>query len=512
MTHFIFYKAIAGNYCVLGEITVTLPVSKLGSRIVASLIYRRSIIKMFSPNKNNSLEQDAGILFVPFLGQSNARYMSSVYDSYRPDLADNNVSGAIVLEQKLTQQIDRDIVTSNTLETNFAIGGSKIYSNSYSQDDDKVWWHPDESLPGGALRQAETGLNNWLSEQGAQSTDEIAIIWSQGEADALRNASFQNPLVREKYKQSTLAVFDYLRNNLDYADITFYIVPTGRFQNEAAINRGWSSEEIDLINQGAAIVREVQAEISLERDDIQLTSDYSDLNTVYEEGLIYGESYDQHYSHWSQDIWHLGHDGLKINGDRLGQYIAVDRGESNVISYTNSFGEPAESISLSRDALLDINITKEVSQGLILGSDLPEVVVGTQSADRILAGDGDDLIMASGGIDTVTSGGGKDVFFFDPLVFTNLELHSDRILDFELNSDRLDVSELLKLSDYISGDPIRNGYITVVSLTEDSLEVQFDRDGIGGKSGNTLAILENIDPLAFERELANQFIFMPIEF
>ncbi|MEM7591179.1 MAG: type I secretion C-terminal target domain-containing protein, partial [Cyanobacteria bacterium P01_A01_bin.83] len=87
-----------------------------------------------------------------------------------------------------------------------------------------------------------------------------------------------------------------------------------------------------------------------------------------------------------------------------------------------------------------------------------------------------------------------------------------RILDFELNSDRLDVSELLKLSDYISGDPVRDGYITVVSLTEDSLEVQFDDDGIGGKSGNILAILENIDFLAFERELPNQFIFMPTEF
>ena len=63
--------------------------------------------------------------------------MSSVYDSYRPDLVNDNVSGAIVLEQTLTQQIDGDIVTSDTLETNFAIGGSKIYSNNYFQDDDK---------------------------------------------------------------------------------------------------------------------------------------------------------------------------------------------------------------------------------------------------------------------------------------------------------------------------------------------------------------------------------------
>ena len=318
--------------------------------------------------------------------------MSLVYDSYRPDLADNDVSGAIVLEQKLTQQIDEDIVTSDTMDTNFAIGGSKIYSHNYFLDDSKVWWHPEGSIPAGALRQAEIGLDNWLSGQGAQPTDEIAIIWSQGEADALSNTSSKNPLDREKYKQSTLAVFDYLRSNLDYADITFYIVPTGRFQDEAAINRGWSNQEIDLVNEGRVIVKEVQAEMAKERDDIQLASGYSDLNMVYEEGLIYSDSYDQHYDYWSQDVWHLGHDGLKINGDRL------------------------------------------------------------------------------------------------------------------------DISELLELSGYISTDPIRDGYITVVPLTEDSLEIQFDVDGMGSKSANTLAILENIDPLAFQEELVNQFIIMPTEF
>ena len=91
-------------------------------------------------------------------------------------------------------------------------------------------------------------------------------------------------------------------------------------------------------------------------------------------------------------------------------------------------------------------------------------------------------------------------------------LHSDRILDFELNSDRLDISHLLELSDYISTDPISDRYLTVNFLTKDSLEILFDTDGTGDKPANTLAILENIDPLAFQRELPNQFILMPTEF
>ena len=166
---------------------------------------------------------------------------------------------------------------------------------------------------------------------------------------------------------------------------------------------------------------------------------------VYEEGQLYGESYDDDYYEWSTDFLHLGHDGLKVNGDRLAQYIAVDRGVSNVISFTDSFGNPADSISLSRDGLLDLNISAN-AKGLIEGTDLPDVLVGTLAADEIVGGGGNDVIIASQGRDVLTGGTGSDVFFFDPLVYPNPASHGDRILDFELGSDRLDVSELLQLS------------------------------------------------------------------
>ncbi len=153
--------------------------------------------------------------------------------------------------------------------------------------------------------------------------------------------------------------------------VTFYLVPTGRVQAEGAANRGLSESAIEAMGQGAAIIREVQSEIALERDDVQLAPDYSDLNMIYEEGQIYGDSYDQDYAIWSTDFWHLGHDSLQVNGDR--------------------------------------------------------------------------------------------------------------IVDFEVGSDRLDLSELLILSGYEGSDPFGDGYITVVSSGQNSLEVLFDPDGAGAQ-------------------------------
>ena len=450
-------------------------------------------------------------LFVPFLGQSNAQQMSYIYDPYQPGMIANDTSGAIILDRNLTALIEGNVVTSDTRETNFAVGGSKVDGNGYFQDDSTVWWYPDWGQPGGALRQAEQGLQDWLSVQGAQPTDEIAIVWSQGESD-VGDILEGDPIAREKYKQSTLAVFDNLRSQLNYADVKFYLVPTGRFQADGATNAGLSPLNIETINGGLKVVREVQEEIATQRDDVLLATDYSDLNMVYEEGTLYGASYDLDYSEWSTDFWHLGHDGLKINGDRLAQYIALDRGENNVISFTDSFGNPAQSTSLARAGLLDINVSGNPSLGVIQGTNNPDVIVGTLAADVIIGGEGNDIIMASQGVDTLTGSAGNDVFFFDPLIYPGVANNSDTIADFELGSDRLDVSELLKLTGNPLADTIATQYITINPLSETSLEIKFDVDAIGEQSAETLAILENVSPGEFIAEIDAQLIVTPTEF
>ena len=449
-------------------------------------------------------------LFVPILGQSNARNMTTIFESYGSSLNDNS-SGGLVLEAELSSSLDREVVVSDNSVTELAIGGTRLYSDRYKVNDDGEWWHPEGLLPASTLRKVKQELDVWLNDNGASSTDEIAIVWSQGEADALRNRSFQSPLDREQYKQSLNSVFDYLRDNLDY-DLDFYIVPIGDFTEEGAINRGFSTEEIDLTNQGREIISEIQAEVALERDDVRLTSHYSDLNSVYEEGLLYGENYDLPDAEWSTDIWHLGHDGLKVNGDRLAQYIAVDRGKSHVISYSDSFGNPADSVAISRDALLDIKISPMTWLDPIAGTEMPDVVVGTMASDRIIAGEGDDVIIGSMGVDTLVGGAGNDVFFFDSLIRRHVFLHHDRILDFELNRDRLDVSELLVQVNYTGDDPIRDEYLSIEPISTDIIKIKFDADGAGSQNPQTLATLSNVNYSDFRENFAEQLIVKPTEF
>lgn len=466
---------------------------------------------MSSNNLNTELP---ATLFVPLLGQSNNTHMSVVYDyqPYQPIPNAGDTSGAIVLQQKLTALTGSNIVTSQSRSSNFAIGGSKVNGNGYFIDDNFVWWYPDFSQPGGASYKAEAGLNKWLSQQGAQPTDEIAIVWSQGESD-VADVSDGDPVAREKYKQSTNAVFDYLKSKLNYADVKFYITPTGRFQYKAATNIGLTPQEINSTNNGTAIVRSVQAEIATERDDVQLMTDYSDLNMIYEEAEFYGDSYDQDESEWSTDIWHLGHDGLKIHGDRVAQYIALDRGDTNLISFYDSLGNPALTTSLSRDGLLDLNISADPVLNPIEGTDVPDVIVGTLTPDTIIGGAGNDVIVASQGVDTLTGGLGDDVFFYDSLVYPEVAAHYDRILDFELGRDRLDVSEPLKLAGYTGSNPVEEGYIIVNPLPNNSLELKLDADGrVEVSSANTLTILENVDPVVFQNQVYTQLIITPTEF
>ena len=459
--------------------------------------------------ETNNIEADTEsqmTLFVPFLGQSNSQHMSIVRPPYKPGSTSNNSSGATVLRDELNELTNYNIVTSTSTDTNFAVGNSRVNGNSPSnQDDSLTWWYPEENRPGGALLAAESGLEEWLSDNGARSTDEIAVVWSQGEADVV-NIDPNDPQTLESYKQSTLAIFDYLKDTLGYENITFYIVPTGRLQSEGATNAGFSDERIASIEAGLVQVRRVQAEIATDRNDVHLAPSYSDLNTIYQEGQIYGDSYNLNYELWSKDFWHLGNDGLKVNGSRIAQYIALDRGQNNVISFTDSFGSPARSISIPRSGLLDID-TQSHSGRDIQGTKNPDVIIGTLGNDNIAGKEGDDVIIATQGFDTLTGGNGNDVFFY-----SQIDAQNDLITNFEPGSDRLDLSEPLKLSGYDGNNPIENGYIFAEPIGQKHIRIKFDRDGLENGEAQSVALIANINQSDFFNNLNEQFIFTPAEF
>lgn len=455
----------------------------------------------------------ANTLLVPFLGQSNAQNMSDFDREYPSKFSSERASGATVLERVLREIAGYEVKISDREATNFAVGGSKVNGSMGHQRDEEIWWYPEENRPGGALLAAERNLEEWLAAEGGENPD-LAIVWGQGEGDT-RYVGLGSERAAAQYKESTEAVFDYLQDKFgDNAKVKFYIMQTGRYQEDGAKNRGIDSQDIEITQNGVRIIRGIQEEIALYRDDVQLATDYSDLDLVYDEGKKFGDSYEKPESSWSIDTWHLGHEAKEVTGRRLAEYIALDRGKNHVLSFTDAYGNNSSSIALPRNGLLDINLQDSSTLDLIKGTDAPDIIVGTFATDNIMGEGGDDVIISGRGVDTLAGGGGSDVFFFDPSVYSSSPSDRDLIIDFEVGSsgDRLDVYELLELSGYDGSDPVADGYIDINEHDGNSTEIRFNPDGIESESSKTIAILQGVNRDSFKDNASQNLIVTPTEF
>ncbi|MEO6299676.1 MAG: hypothetical protein ABIV25_02010 [Paracoccaceae bacterium] len=73
--------------------------------------------------------------------------------------------------------------------------------------------------------------------------------------------------------------------------------------------------------------------------------------------------------------------------------------------------------------------------GATAGTAKDDLILGKNAAEVLKGGAGDDWLHSGGGADTLTGGSGADVFVFDGLAGSSM------ITDYELHSDRIDVSD-----------------------------------------------------------------------
>ncbi|MDH5723625.1 MAG: type I secretion C-terminal target domain-containing protein, partial [Alphaproteobacteria bacterium] len=260
---------------------------------------------------NDLVLSSAKTLLVSILGQSNAEGLR-VLDV-------DADSGVTRMQDQIEAQADFTNVVMPPLDENGkivmqAVGGTRAYSES-SNDVDNVWWFLDQNRPADLLIRAVDMMANQIAEQRALGAVKPVVVWGQGESDALpigqNVAEADRLLAQARYLNATLAVFDYIKDQLG-DDIEFYIMQTGRYGEDAALLDGISPATVQNTAEGLTYIRAAQEDIALTRDDVKLAVNYDDLPLLSEVDPV----------NYGTDTWHFHSEERELIGDRIGDFIA----------------------------------------------------------------------------------------------------------------------------------------------------------------------------------------------
>ena len=417
----------------------------------------------------------ADVIYAPILGQSNATGM--IY------FLGDDESGATVLESELSSATGIPTVglfySSPGNPINLAIGASSVDGNISNAVADKVWWYPDSSEAGNALTRAVGLMKDQLASLQAQGVVKTVLTWWQGEESGWEvgfNADPQN--AANRYAQATSDIFDYIKAELntvgDGADIDFYIIQTPFIDRDAATNGGLSEANQNTLDAGLSLVRAKQEELANGREDVHFAVTIDDLPTAEDTGNPDSAT----------DKWHLAPDAYEIVGSRLASYIANDLeiGTDNTPQLITGT-ESADTLSgaAGDDTIFGGNHDDVINGGagddrlngqrhddtvhggegndVVIGYTGDDVVYGDAGNDKVYGasgndtlygGDGKDYLSGYKGNDILDGGAGRDVLFggADADIFTFASLNgstksaSDRIKDFEVGVDNIDLSGL----------------------------------------------------------------------
>ncbi|MEM9213229.1 MAG: S8 family serine peptidase [Cyanobacteria bacterium P01_F01_bin.150] len=125
----------------------------------------------------------------------------------------------------------------------------------------------------------------------------------------------------------------------------------------------------------------------------------------------------------------------------------------------------------------------------LVGGDGDDILKGRKGNDRLIGKGGDDLLIGGRGRDKHRGGLGNDTFLFKR---SDLKDRPDVILDFEVGTDVLDMSRVLKGDRFRSDTPF-DDFVRIKGSSKRTV-VQVDVDGVGDRQKwKSLVVLKGVD-------------------
>jgi Ca2+-binding RTX toxin-like protein len=175
----------------------------------------------------------------------------------------------------------------------------------------------------------------------------------------------------------------------------------------------------------------------------------------------------------------------KNNGDGKAAFESLKITKADGTVVLNPFGTAG---AAPNDDILDGTSRRDVLDGG-LGNDF---LKGRGGKDKLSGGDGDDLLIGGNGKDVLTGGTGQDTFGYELM-----KEGGDRITDFNVSEDAIDIDDLLKTNPFDSTKPSDLKQLAdFVKLTQvgSRTVVSVDADGSAGSAGfKVLATLEGVN-------------------
>jgi len=141
----------------------------------------------------------------------------------------------------------------------------------------------------------------------------------------------------------------------------------------------------------------------------------------------------------------------------------------------------------SLKAVVVNEIVATSSNDKLTGTSGNDIILGLEGADTLIGGAGDDLLVGGLNSDILTGGTGSDQF-----VYNSLDERTDRILDFNVNEDKLLLSNVLAGLNYNGIDPVADGYLQFVPQGLNT-RVQINPEGVDGFFLlRTIAVLDKV--------------------